>query len=412
MPVSLEGAMRSVRVDDSSRTVRGPVHAGARLAYTVRSDVERPADTVLARDESTDYPDFVRRFDLQLPRGFDPRVATLAQEIVGDAATPFEKVRRVETHLKERYAYTLELRRSDTSIDPVADFLLNTRAGHCEYFASGMVLLLRSVGVPCRLVNGFQMGEYNDIAGAYIVRQADAHSWVEVFFPATNRWVEFDPTPPSGFNQYGQASLADRLRHTAEAAQMFWIQYVVGLDDTEQVSMMRSAQSRFSRIRAWVTARKNAWRDWGYMLAQKAVNSGRVSRERVMAVLGVVLGLGALAFVAFVLHGRGWALGGFVLPMWKLRRLRRGGQDSQRTAVLFYEQMTALLAPHGLARERHVTPREFADATGFDEVRVITEHYNRTRFGGSLDERAEREVASALAGLAARLRRGRARAKA
>jgi protein-glutamine gamma-glutamyltransferase len=405
MPVTLEATLRAVRVDDSSRTLRGPIHPGARFSYRVRSDIERPSAEVLSRDESTDYPEFVRRFDLLVPDTLDPRVGELARAIVGDATTSFEKARRVERYLKDNYGYSLELRRSDRSLDPVADFLINTRVGHCEYFASSMVLLLRSVDVPCRLVNGFQMGEYNDIADTYVVRQADAHSWVEVYFAGPDRWVEFDPTPSAGLNQYGMTSLADYMRQTAEAAQMFWIQYVVGLDDVEQVSMIRAAQSRFSGMKSWLLGKRNAWRDWGYKQAASALRSGLVSRRGVIVGIAVLLGVGALAFAGFVLHGRGWVLGGFAFPFWRLRGMRRGRPDPQRTAVLFYEQMTALLAQRGLVRERHMTPREFADSTGMDEVRTVTEYYHRTRFGGVLDEETEREVGAALSGLAARLRR-------
>src|SRR6185369_8726882 len=120
----------------------------------------------------------------------------------GDAATPFDKAARIEAYLKNRYSYTLDLKRVDTSIDPIADFLLNVKAGHCEYFASSMTILLRNVGVPARVVNGFQMGEFNTVTGAYKVRQSDAHSWVEVYFADANRWVEFDPTPAAGLNVY------------------------------------------------------------------------------------------------------------------------------------------------------------------------------------------------------------------
>jgi protein-glutamine gamma-glutamyltransferase len=400
VPVAVEGSIRSIQVDESSRTLRGPMHAGARLSYVVRSDVERPSEEALAADTSTNYPVFIQKFDLQIPEKFDPRVATLAQSIIGDATTPFEKVNRIENYLRSRYAYTLQLRRSDATIDPIADFLLNTQAGHCEYFASGMVMLLRSVDVPARLINGFQMGEYNSLANTYVVRQADAHSWVEVYFANSERWVEFDPTPPSGINIYQQTSIADMVRQTAEAAQMFWIQYVVGLDDTEQVSMIRAAQGRFVGIKSWLTARRNEWRDWGYGLGREALKSGYVSRRGVLTGMAIVMGVGLLAFAAFVLHGRGWAFAGFVLPFWRMRGLRGKKPAPERTAVLFYEQMLALLARRGFVRESHVTPREFADLTGLEDVRTVTECYHRTRFGGVLDEETEREVAAALKRLA------------
>src|SRR5207253_6866831 len=91
------------------------------------------------------------------------------------------------------YSYTLNLT-GKPGRDPLAHFLFEARAGHCEYFASAMAIMLRTLGIPSREVNGFLPGEYNDLAGDYIVRASDAHSWVEVYFPGDG-WQVFDPTP-------------------------------------------------------------------------------------------------------------------------------------------------------------------------------------------------------------------------
>src|SRR5213079_3163916 len=82
--------------------------------------------------------------------------------------------------------------------DPLADFLFNVKVGHCEYFATAMAVMLRTRGIGSRVVNGFLPGEYNQAAGAFTVRQSDAHSWVEVYFPQADSWITFDPTPPAG----------------------------------------------------------------------------------------------------------------------------------------------------------------------------------------------------------------------
>lgn len=402
--ITAEGKLPELRAD-ATRSLRSTAHPGTRIGYTVFSDLAVPSAEELAADTSQDYVEPIRTVDLQLPE-IDPRVGELAREVVGDASTPYEKARRVEQFLKTKYTYSLDLRRSDTSIDPVADFLLNTKTGQCEYFASAMVLMLRELGVPARVVNGFQMGEYNSIGDVYVVRQADAHSWAEVYFARSQRWIEFDPTPPAGINHYGDVSLADHARRAMEAAQIFWIRYVVGLDDREQVTIMRTAQSRLLRWKAWLVETKNAWRDWAFRKAVRAIHSGAITRERVVALCVLVALAGASAFAAFVLHGRGWTFAGFVLPVWRLRRLR-GGREPSRSAVVFYEQMAALLAGYGLARRPDETPREFAEATGLDEVRAITEHYHRARYGGASGAGDERDVAAAMSRLAARLRRER-----
>src|SRR5438105_4571189 len=94
---------------------------------------------------------------------------------------------------------------NDHELDPVVDFLINRKSGHCGYFASALTLLLRSLGIPARMVNGFKGGDWNDIAQVLNVRQKHAHSWVEALVrPAPNErpiWVTLDPTPAAERNE-------------------------------------------------------------------------------------------------------------------------------------------------------------------------------------------------------------------
>ena len=124
--------------------------------------------------------------------------------------------------------------------DPLADFLFNVKSGHCEYFSTAMAVLLRTHGIAARVVNGFLPGEYNEAAGAYTVRQSDAHSWVEVYFPETRSWVTFDPTPSAGRREPVRTGLAAQLQKYAEALELLWFQYVVGYDKQEQRSLATS----------------------------------------------------------------------------------------------------------------------------------------------------------------------------
>src|SRR5262249_36844411 len=112
---------------------------------------------------------------------------------------------------------------------------------HCEYFASSMVILLRSVGVASRIVNGFQSGEYNDVGNAFIVRQSDAHSWVEIYFPGADSWVEFDPTPPAGLSKY-DIGLSMYFRKYFDAVRMLWLDYVVTYDSQRQSYLATAIQ--------------------------------------------------------------------------------------------------------------------------------------------------------------------------
>jgi transglutaminase-like putative cysteine protease len=127
--------------------------------------------------------------------GVTPRISTLAAQVM-DQGTPAERARRVELFLTENYTYTLNFS-GRSAANPIEDFLFRYKSGQCEYFASSMVLMLRSQGIPARLVTGFLGGDYNPFEGYYIVRGNNAHAWVEAYL-GTEGWRVFDPTPPAG----------------------------------------------------------------------------------------------------------------------------------------------------------------------------------------------------------------------
>jgi len=107
----------------------------------------------------------------------DPRIRDLAHKITEKSGSPAEKSAAIENYLRAHYKYTLQLPRTQPP-DPIANFLFERREGHCEYFASAMAAMLRSIGIPSRVVNGFSGGEFNDITSEYVIRASDAHSWV------------------------------------------------------------------------------------------------------------------------------------------------------------------------------------------------------------------------------------------
>src|SRR5262249_57566678 len=124
-----------------------------------------------------------------------PRRTERAKRVRGEGP-PGERAKRLETHLIQGYSYTRDFGGRSTE-NPLEDFLFRYRSGHCEYFASSMVLLLRSQGIPARLVTGFLGGDYNPFEGYTIVRGSNAHAWVEAYLPGGG-WQIFDPTPPAG----------------------------------------------------------------------------------------------------------------------------------------------------------------------------------------------------------------------
>jgi len=140
----------------------------------------------------------IRDIYTQLPPSLPTRVATLTSEIISKRghqnASPIVKAMDIETYLKENYPYDLEIPPFPDNKDSVDYFLFEKKRGYCEHFASSMVVMLRTQGIPARLVTGYLPGRYNPISGYYSIKMSDAHAWVEYFIPDYG-WYAVDPTP-------------------------------------------------------------------------------------------------------------------------------------------------------------------------------------------------------------------------
>ena len=130
---------------------------------------------------------------LSLPNQLDVRIVQLAQEVVGDSKTSWEKAHNLEQHLREHYAYTLDTVIESQGKTPLSEFLFETRYGHCEFFASAMALMLRTQGIPSRVVNGYAATDQNPLTGFIEVRGTDAHAWTEAYHEGFG-WVPYEPT--------------------------------------------------------------------------------------------------------------------------------------------------------------------------------------------------------------------------
>jgi hypothetical protein len=260
--------------------------------------------------------------------------------------------------------------------DPLADFLFNVKSGHCEYFSTAMVVMLRTRGVAARVVNGFLPGEYNEAAGAFTVRQSDAHSWVEVYFPETRSWVTFDPTPSAGRTEPVRSGIAAKLQKYAEALELIWFQYVVGYDKQEQTSLAAALHNRFSDVSSFL-----------------ARSLARIKQALPSNPLSVITGVATLILlvVLVVLVRRIRRLG------WR-RAVSFSSTDAQtHSGIDFYERWTALLENRGIKRASHLTPIEFAGEIGVQPALLITNAYNKVRYGGEhLTSSELREIESAL----------------
>jgi transglutaminase-like putative cysteine protease len=134
---------------------------------------------------------------LQLPGDSDPRLHELAMQLAEGASSPEEKLSRTLNYLQQGYLYTLNVGRFHTS-QPVAEFLFEKKKGYCQYFASAAAVLLRLEGVPTRYVSGFHVSESNRSGNHYVVRELDAHAWIESYIPGKG-WVPADPTPAAEY---------------------------------------------------------------------------------------------------------------------------------------------------------------------------------------------------------------------
>lgn len=378
--VAVQGDFPFVRVDAES-SLQSRHHDFDRIIYKVFSDLSEPEVGTLRKDMRP-YPASFARY-LQLPPRFDSRITDLAHSMIvgADARNRYDAAKAIESRLRSDYAYSLQMRASGP--DPLADFLFNVRAGHCEYFSTAMAVMLRTHGVAARVVNGFLPGEYNEAAGAFTVRQSDAHSWVEVYFPETNSWVTFDPTPAAGRIEPEGSGLAAQLGKYAEALELMWFQYVVGYDKQEQRSLATSFHDRAFEFQRLVA-------DWFYRL--KRIFSLIWQRP-----LAVIAGAGLLV-LGILLLLRIRQIG------WRGLKISSRKVHAERSAIEFYERLTRLLARRGMKRSPDQTPLEFAATAGLRDAIAITSAYNRVRYG---DDRLSKLEQKQIEEMLLRLERSR-----
>jgi transglutaminase-like putative cysteine protease len=169
-----------------------PLVYGSVSSYRVQSWVTETTDVML-RAASSVYPPEIAGTYLQLPASLPQRVRDLARRIVADAATPYDKAVRIQDYLRLSYKYDLKVPLPPSGQDVVDYFLFDSSGGFCTYYASAMAVMLRSQGVAARVASGFATGSFDFTRSAYQVTPADAHAWVEVYFPGYG-WVEFEPT--------------------------------------------------------------------------------------------------------------------------------------------------------------------------------------------------------------------------
>jgi hypothetical protein len=309
-----------------------------------------------------------RRRYLELPPMLDARIPELARNVARGAESDDTRAIAIAQYLRRSYGYTLELPSREVR-DPLANFLFERKKGHCEYFASAMAVMLRTLGIPSRLVTGFQSGIWNPLTELYLIRASDAHSWVEAWLPGRG-WATFDPTPPDP--NPGSASLLTKLALYADAAETFWQEWVVSYDLGQQASLADKIEQ--------------SSRNTGLRWLGRTLDLAEYWKPRVEAWL-LSYGLWALVAAAAgalsLWSGPGlWRLWRMRLGVWRLRR----GKVSIGDATLFYNRMLKLLKRRGHQKPAWLTPYEFACSLPPSELSMLvvqfTCAYNALRFGG------------------------------
>jgi len=300
--------------------------------------------------EAAPLTDDEREESLALPPSVDPRVRGLARTLALEAAEPRGKLEATVRHLQTGYRYTLAPGPFRKGGDPLAEFLFEKKAAYCEYFATAAVVLLRLQGVPARFVKGLSVGPQSDVGGGlHVVRESDAHAWIEAFLPGEG-WVEADPTPPGQFASARQpAGAFDRLLQRARAA----------------------LASAWNRLRARGPASFLAW------LGREAASLARRAVREPLAWL--------LIFLA--------ALGPWLVRSWRARQRRP--REAPRDAIpavpadlrALVRQLERRWAALGRARPAGRGLLEHARSVAVG--REIVAAYYRARFGGEALDPAE-----------------------
>jgi hypothetical protein len=306
--------------------------------------------------------------------GITPRIAALAASVAGRGSAA-ERAEQLERHLSGSYAYTLDLGGRDADADPIESFLFRYKSGQCEYFASAMVLMLRSQGVPARLVTGFLGGEYNPFEGYLVVRDSNAHAWVEAYLGDALGWQVFDPTPPAGRPVASAAGFWLLVHQAWDFVQFRWDRYVLTYGFYDQLAFFAQLRSLWHDLLGVFERPRSAAAPAGPAGAADTGTAGAAAGRQPAASLLRRLLLSPWAAAALA------ALAAAALLAW--RRLR-----APLDATLAYARIRRHLARAGLRISPAVAPlalqaqaaARFPAAAGAT-ARVIT-LYVRESFGG------------------------------
>jgi transglutaminase-like putative cysteine protease len=366
-PQEVMGRFHLLNVDETG-SLHSPAYAFSALSYDVVSETGLPSAREL-QQAPTDYPDDIRLVYLRLP-DLNPKIVELARQLTSTATNNYDRTTAIEKYLRENFRYTLDPSAIEPK-DPLASFLFKSKSGYCEYFAASMAVMLRTLNIPSRLVNGFQTGSYNRIGKDFVVRARDAHSWVEVYFPNYG-WLAFDPTPADP-NPIRAGAWDDYV----DALSLFWSEWIVNYDFSHQVRLARQMEQASKDFQQEFRERSDKLKRQGVRVATR-IEAWLMSHKL------FVLLLMALVLAALVAGEKGRSLAE-IRFYWVWRFGRREFALSPRQATLTYQRLLSSLRKRGYRKPAAQTPSEFAQSllgTPLGSgVWEFTRLYNLLRFG-------------------------------
>ncbi len=366
LPLSIDGTFTRLDMDSAFSFKTRDNHKGPRRFYAA-TDIG-PTQAQVAYPLPGQLEPKQRHGYLQLP-DLSPEIVALVSHLTGNAASPEDKANALLAHLDKGFTYSLEMK--ETSRGYLDEFLFHRKAGHCEYFATALTILLRQAGIPARLVNGFMGMEWNELGEYMIVRQTHAHSWVEAFLPGKG-WVTFDPTPPDP----GGTQSASRISLYMDLLRLNWQRYVVKYNLSDQI-----------RIADYFSDSTRDMMDGFQSLSSITPQSILPFLKRNGFKIAGVLLTGLLLF----------------LIVQKRKNDRRSAIQKPTFATTQYNKMISRLKKKGLVKEACWTPREFIAHLDVltlqekDQIEQITRLYEKSRYAGQSLDKNEEQRMTALA---------------
>jgi transglutaminase-like putative cysteine protease len=354
---------------DQTGSLHNPQNLSVPFAYDVVSDAGLPTAREL-RSASTQYPDEIRLIYLRLPHTLNPRVSELARTITASSANNYDRAAALQSYLRDNFQYTLDPPEIEPE-DPVGSFLFRSKSGYCEYFAAAMAVMLRTVNVPSRLVNGFQTGSYNRFGKDFVVRARDAHSWVEVYFSGYG-WIPFDPTPADP-----HPVLPGEWDDYVDTAALFWNEWIINYDFGHQVQLAREIEQDSHDFQQIFRRRSERLKQQGIRIAFRIEGWLMAHKLLVLVIMLTIL-------AGLILTDKSGTLAEWRFRLaWRFAR--RGAELNPREATLTYQRLLQTLQKKGFRKTPSQTPREFAFSfltTPWGAgVQEFTKLYNTLRYG-------------------------------